>query len=172
MYWSRLGSEPVTIPMKDVRSWGVDRASERGPVLGIETSDSSTYVLLIVGTDGMVSKVNAFLEKFARYAPNPHGPLEGSSHPSDYAAEPSLKVQKEKKTMATATRRLIWTVLGVVILAAGIVLLFAPGPGILVVLLGLSLLAREYDWAQDILHWARERAQAAGERIRGRSRST
>jgi hypothetical protein len=53
-------------------------------------------------------------------------------------------------------------------LLLGIFLLFVPGPGILVVLLGLSVLAREYDWAQDILHWARDRYRRTTERIKAR----
>ncbi len=168
VYWSRIGSEPISIALKDIRSWGVDRSSEKGPVLGIESGNASEFVQLIVGTEAMVDKVNFYLDHFAQYAPRPRGPLEASSHPSDYEAGEGMKVDKQKKSFQAHTRRVVWTVLGVTVLAVGIVLLFAPGPGILVVLLGLSLLAREYDWAQDILHWARDRYYRAAERFKER----
>ena len=168
VYWSGIGSTPKATDLRDVRSWGVDRDADKGPVLGFETDDGSTFVQLTVGTEGMVEKVNAFLERFAAHAPAPQGPLQESSHPDDYEAKRGLRVGKETKSLATHTRRLAWTVLGITVLAAGVVLLFVPGPGILVVLLGLSLLAREYDWAQDILHWARNKYHRATERFKER----
>lgn len=166
VYWSGIGHEPVSIPLKEIRSWGIDRSSDKGPVLGIESPGRSEFLQLLVGTEGMVDKVNEFVELFTRRAPQPRGPLEGSSHPGDYEAKKGMKVDKEKKSLTTHTRRVVGTVVGTTVLLAGIVLLFIPGPGILVVLLGLSLLAREYDWAQDILHWARERYHRAAERFK------
>lgn len=172
VYWSRIGSSPVAIPLKEIRSWGVDRASQSGPILGVETESASTFVEMLVGTEGMVAKVNTFLDAFASYAPKPQGPLTESTHPKDYEASRGLRVAKERKTVATHTRRVAFTVLGVVILVAGIVLCFIPGPGILVVLLGLSILAREYDWAEDLMHWARSRYRHVADRLKERSHST
>jgi uncharacterized protein (TIGR02611 family) len=172
VYWSRIGSSPESYSLKELRSWGVDQASSRGPVLGIETASGSVFVEMLVGTEGMVAKVNDFLEAFAAYAPTPRGPLSESSHPADYQARRGLRVKKEKKTVATHTRRAAFSVLGIVILVAGIVLLFIPGPGILVVLLGLSILAREYDWAEDLMHWARGRYRNVADRLKERSHST
>lgn len=172
VYWTRIGSTPMAIPLKEIRAWGVDQSREKGPILGIETDSVSTFVHMIVGTDGMVEKVNSFLEHFAQYAPKPREPLRESSHPTDYEARRGLRVAKERKTVATHTRRLAFTVTGIVILLAGVVLLFIPGPGILVVLLGLSILAREYDWAEDLVHWARGRYRNVAERLKERSHST
>ncbi len=45
-------------------------------------------------------------------------------------------------------RRIAVTVLGTVLLAAGVVLLIAPGPGVLVILLALTVFAIEYEWAR------------------------
>lgn len=172
VYWSGKGSTLEAIPLKDILAWGVDRASDKGPVLGIETDSVTTFVEMIVGTDGMVTKVNEFLETFARYAPAPREQLKNSSHPSDYEAKSGIKVQKERKTVAGHTRRVGFTVAGVVILLAGIVLLFIPGPGILVSLLGLSILAREYDWAEDLMHWAKARYRTVADRLKERTHST
>ena len=54
VYWSGIGHEPIVIPLKDIRSWGIDRSSDKGPVLGIESVDRSEFVQLLVGTEAMV----------------------------------------------------------------------------------------------------------------------
>ena len=36
-----------------------------------------------------------------------------------------------------------------------------PGPGWVVVIIGLAILATEFEWAQRILHWTKERAKEA-----------
>ena len=56
-------------------------------------------------------------------------------------------------------RRIAITVVGTVILAVGVVLLVAPGPGLLVIALALAVFAIEY-------RWARRRAAAVQARAR------
>ena len=60
---------------------------------------------------------------------------------------------------SSRTGRIAWriaiTVLGVAIIAAGIVLLPLPGPGWLIIFAGLGLLATEYEWAARLLRYAR-----------------
>ena len=41
---------------------------------------------------------------------------------------------------------------GFVLLVAGVVLLPLPGPGLLVIALGLAVLAREFAWAHNLLN--------------------
>jgi uncharacterized protein (TIGR02611 family) len=55
-------------------------------------------------------------------------------------------------------RRVVITVVGVAILAVGVVLLAAPGPGVLVIALGLFTLSIEYEWAQRRLETVRQKA--------------
>ena len=50
------------------------------------------------------------------------------------------------------------TVAGLGMLAGGVVMLVLPGPGLAVILLGLAVLATEYDWAARLLAEARQRA--------------
>jgi uncharacterized protein (TIGR02611 family) len=57
------------------------------------------------------------------------------------------------------------TVLGVVVTLAGIALLALPGPGTLVILIGLALLARDHEWAAHLLHRARRIGARAGQSI-------
>lgn len=169
VYWSGRGSNPIPLRAADIRSWGVDRSSDKGPVLGIETDNESQFVQLIVGTDGMVKKVNTFLERFAQYAPEPRGPLQGSSHPSDYEAAKGMVVDKEKKTWSTHTKRVIITVVGLALIVLAVLIGFIPGPwSIPLVLAGLAVLAREYDWAEDLLIWVRGRYEHVMERIKAR----
>lgn len=60
--------------------------------------------------------------------------------------------------------RIVVTVVGVLVILAGIVMLFTPGQGILAVILGLWILRFEYAWADRLLRKARERATRAKER--------
>lgn len=55
--------------------------------------------------------------------------------------------------------RLVWrvgvTIIGVAVIAIGIVLLPLPGPGWLIIFAGLGILASEYAWARRLLLFAR-----------------
>ena len=55
-------------------------------------------------------------------------------------------------------RKAAVSVVGVVILAAGVVMLVLPGPGLLVVLLGLVVLGSEYDWAARRIDTVKDKA--------------
>jgi uncharacterized protein (TIGR02611 family) len=63
-------------------------------------------------------------------------------------------------------RRIVVTTVGCTLLCVGIVLLVIPGPGILLILAGLAVLATEYAWAHDLMQWIKRRA----ERLRDRTR--
>src|SRR6185369_6603329 len=58
-------------------------------------------------------------------------------------------------------RRIAVTVAGTVILAVGLVLLVAPGPGLVVIALALAVFAIEYQWARRNLAAVQERARSA-----------
>ncbi len=49
------------------------------------------------------------------------------------------------------TRRLIVFVIGSTVLAFGILLIFTPGPAIIIIPLGLAILATEFIWARKLL---------------------
>lgn len=69
-----------------------------------------------------------------------------------------------RRVRSTRTGRLIWrgavTLLGLAVVAVGIVLLPFPGPGWLIIFAGLGILASEYEWAARLLRYARERVRA------------
>jgi uncharacterized protein (TIGR02611 family) len=59
-------------------------------------------------------------------------------------------------------RRAFRIVAGFTLLLAGVVMLVTPGPGWLVIFLGLSLLAAEFIWARRLM----DRMKRQGERVR------
>jgi uncharacterized protein (TIGR02611 family) len=61
-------------------------------------------------------------------------------------------------------RRIAVTIVGTVILAVGLVLLVAPGPGLLVIFLALLVFAVEYEWARRRLDAVRIRARSAADK--------
>jgi uncharacterized protein (TIGR02611 family) len=48
------------------------------------------------------------------------------------------------------------TLVGVAVIAGGIILLPLPGPGWLIIFAGLGVLGTEYAWAQRLLRWLRD----------------
>jgi len=51
-------------------------------------------------------------------------------------------------SMPTPIRRILAASVGIVTLVVGVMLLVLPGPGLLVMLLGLAILATEFTWAK------------------------
>jgi uncharacterized protein (TIGR02611 family) len=65
--------------------------------------------------------------------------------------------------------RVVVLVVGLALVAAGLVMLVTPGPGIAAVLAGLALLATEFAWARRLLAYARRRFDAARDQVRRRT---
>lgn len=62
---------------------------------------------------------------------------------------------------------MLWhTVLGGALLVAGAVMLLTPGPGIVTIVLGLAVLAREYTWADRAKRAILDRVRDASTRAR------
>ena len=58
-------------------------------------------------------------------------------------------------------KRIAVTIAGFAVLIVGIAMLVLPGPGIVVIIAGLAILATEYVWAERLLRMAKERAVQA-----------
>jgi uncharacterized protein (TIGR02611 family) len=56
--------------------------------------------------------------------------------------------------------RIMISVVGAAVIAVGIVLLPLPGPGWLIIFLGLGLWATEFAWAANLLRWVRARVMS------------
>lgn len=61
-------------------------------------------------------------------------------------------------------RRVVVTLLGFAVLLVGIVLLALPGPGLVVVALGFTILATEFVWAWRAQRYVQTKARSAGRR--------
>jgi uncharacterized protein (TIGR02611 family) len=63
-----------------------------------------------------------------------------------------------------STKRIVVLVLGIALVAGGLAMLVLPGPGILVVIAGLAVLATEFVWAERMLDLAKRHASKAKEK--------
>ncbi len=89
------------------------------------------------------------------YVRDPDDHFEG---PIDRAREWREKI-RQKKSLDTAYRTGVG-ILGTLIIVAGLVLLPLPGPGWLIIFLGLGLLASEFGWARRLLDYAKAKVGA------------
>lgn len=69
------------------------------------------------------------------------------------------------KVIARNARRVAVFLLGVAVAVAGIAMLVLPGPGIIVLLLGLVILATEFAWAERVLDSTTTRAAGAANKV-------
>jgi uncharacterized protein (TIGR02611 family) len=69
-------------------------------------------------------------------------------------------------------RRVVVTVVGVAVLALGVVLLALPGPGVLVLALGFFILSSEYEWARRYFQIARQKASSLADQAVAKPWST
>lgn len=60
-----------------------------------------------------------------------------------------------KRPWLDVVYRVIITVLGALIVIIGLILVPLPGPGWLIVFIGLTVLGSEYHWARRVLGWLR-----------------
>ncbi|HSW78867.1 MAG TPA: PGPGW domain-containing protein [Candidatus Babeliales bacterium] len=63
------------------------------------------------------------------------------------------------------------TVLGFLLIFIGIALLVLPGPGLIVIIIGLIVLSWEYEWAKHHLHRARNAHKKALAKIKSRRKA-
>jgi len=68
--------------------------------------------------------------------------------------------------ITNAARKAGVTILGITLLIGGAVLLVLPGPGVLVIILGLVVLSWEYEWPKRHLHRARNAQKKAIEKVK------
>ena len=78
---------------------------------------------------------------------------------------PSCRSRWSACFIATNGRRIAITIVGVVVLLVGLALLVLPGPGWLLIFVGLSILGTEYVWAQRLLRVAKEQANNAKDKV-------
>ena len=63
-------------------------------------------------------------------------------------------------------KRIAISVVGAALVAAGLAMLVFPGPGLLVIIAGLAVLATEYAWARSALNETKKQAGRMRDRLR------
>ena len=80
--------------------------------------------------------------------------------------------QRTRPVVVHHARRVAIFVVGVAVMAAGFAMLVLPGPGLLVIIAGLSILAIEFAWAARLRDKAKDKAKTAAssavKAVRGR----
>lgn len=65
-------------------------------------------------------------------------------------------------------RKLVIAVVGATVLLVGVAMLVLPGPGWVVIFVGLAILATEFVWARQLLARAKQTAVSAKNKVLGR----
>jgi uncharacterized protein (TIGR02611 family) len=72
-----------------------------------------------------------------------------------------LQLRRERHLARSRLYRLVFAVAGFTVLLAGLAMLVLPGPGLLVIVIGLAILALEFAWAERMLERAIDRMERA-----------
>ena len=168
-YW--LGGHGTFVTdLADIRSWDLSSDARGGPILRIETPTGDLRTQFPTGSDAVTTQVKRFLEAFTRSS------SQTFRSPSTTGDETPLReingITAEEKSWGRRTRRILVTLVGAALTIVGVVLAvpLVPGPGLLVAIGGVALLASEYDWAKDALNWAQDKSRGSKERLKARRR--
>jgi uncharacterized protein (TIGR02611 family) len=171
VYWTGQNDDHTSIAWEEMTAWGLHEEDPRGPVLGLGSEEELVYVQLRVGTQGMAAQVRDFLALFGELAPYPKRKLNPSGDLGDIH-EGDVTIRPERRGVAGHTRRVVVSIIGVMLIVIAAIIIPLPGPWSFVLTLGgLAILSSEYDWAKDVRDWVRDRYRDAAERIKRRKRS-
>lgn len=170
--WTGKDEEHCSISWDEVKNWALIRHASRGPILGVKTADDVWTAQIRVGTGGQVAAARELVRNLARKAPPTTDPFGDPSDLGEWETNPVVRASKEKRTLSDRARRIAITVVGASLIVVAILIIPLPGPWSFVLnLAGLAILAREYDWAQDLLVWARRKFEAAKRKVSNRRRA-
>lgn len=72
-----------------------------------------------------------------------------------------LSERREAHLQRGRLYRMLFAIAGAIVLLAGLAMLVAPGPALVVIPIGLAMLAMEFAWAERMLEKALEQAESA-----------
>jgi uncharacterized protein (TIGR02611 family) len=167
VYWAGEPEGHASVAWKEIRSWGADTSARGGPVMGIETESETVLVQMPARTAPSADSATRLIRAIAERAParsldhHYHGVLE--------AQHRHVNVAKERRSLADHSKRVFVTLIGVVMVVGGVLITPIPGPwSFPIVVGGLAILATEYDIADDVLQWAKERYHRTKMRVKSR----
>jgi uncharacterized protein (TIGR02611 family) len=165
VHWIARDQNDVVIPWNDVRAWDV-QDNGGGPVLSVKAGLNEVAVRLPATSKARVRRASALLGLVGEFAPA------AARAPEGFADGGAFAVRPERRGVRGHTRRVVVTVVGVLLILLGLLFAspFLPGPGALTLLAGLAVLASEYDWAREIHQWLKRRLERFWERRRERRR--
>ncbi|MDB6148056.1 MAG: hypothetical protein JWO45_1720 [Spartobacteria bacterium] len=73
--------------------------------------------------------------------------------------------------VAPTVRRWLIGIIGITIVLIGLLMIFLPGPGSLVIFAGLGVLATEFVWARRVINRARDAVKKVGRTMKGTTKS-
>ena len=171
--WTRGPGDDGGAEWHEIEAWGVNRKMDGGPVLAIESEEVAICAQMPVMTAGMAEEVRGFLRTFGEMAPFPRRTI----HPKDASGafappDGDVVVKAKRRSVTDHTKRILVTVLGLVLVIGGMLITPLPGPWSFPIILGgLAVLATEYDWADDALDWMKRSSKQLADKVRGRSKS-
>lgn len=84
-------------------------------------------------------------------------PTDGPPHPIIQR----IQARRERHLARGRLYRIVFTVAGFTVLVAGLGMLVLPGPGLVVIVVGLAILALEFAWAERMLERAVDKMERA-----------
>ncbi len=172
VHWTDGRNRIMHFPWGDIDSWGVSDREKGSPVVGIETAKDVVLFELRVSSTRSIGRVKGFLRRLARMAPQPRTDLQAARKRGQFLPRDEVEVSVRKRSVAGHTKRIVVTVIGLAILLIGITIVPLPGPWSAPLIIGgLAILASEYDWAEDIMNWSKEKTRRARDRLKARRAS-
>ncbi|HVF53632.1 MAG TPA: PGPGW domain-containing protein [Actinomycetota bacterium] len=150
----RNGSHKV-VELENIERWGADHEAKGGPLLRIESADDEVVIKMPVATPATAMKVRDFLANFSRSVPSPPGGLRRADE--EFVID-DVTVPVYRRSVADQTKRIAVTTIGAILVVAGILITPLPGPwSFPIIFAGLAVLSSEYDWAQDLRTWGKQK---------------
>lgn len=148
VHWSPRDEATASFRWSELTAWELSTSVTHGALLTMAAGNQRLQMVLPLTSDSRANNARRVMAHVARHAP-PEVVAEGSGAAGPLAAE--------RRGLRGHARRVVVTIVGllVVLLSAVFASPFVPGPGALTFLAGLAILAKEYDWARDVHHWAK-----------------
>jgi uncharacterized protein (TIGR02611 family) len=76
-----------------------------------------------------------------------------------------VRARQQRHRQRNRLFRVAFAIAGFLVLLAGVIMLFTPGPGLAAIVLGLTMLALEFTWAERALERMLHRAEQAADQV-------
>lgn len=167
VHWTGRDDGHFSAAWTEVEGWGVDPDARGGPVVQLDHASGPAELQLRVSTAGMAASANDVLQFASDRITGARRDLQTATR--RFRSWGDLTVTPQPRSLKDHTRRVLVTVVGLLLLVGGIAITPLPGPWSFPIILGgLAVLASEYDWAQDLLTWVKLKYKTTKEKLRTR----